>query len=1048
MSDIIYCNTPSIVATAWVCAALLSGGSVARGQAERGGVLFYAGYDASVDADYAVGDPRDQAPEGGATINADGLGFRGAALRAGDGEGHVEYSAIDNINPKQGTIEFWLNAQDWDKVDGYFHRFIDILGEGAMSFELYPDGVNHFLILAAGAEAPNHWEDSGPHRPGIANRAYGSSPLHGKWSWFALTWQEGKTLGCYIGHINAAGKGATHDNSWAAGPTLTAPENFVKMRIGDFGRPTGRNARTLIDEVYIYDRALTREEIDWAVANALTREPGMDIPADFMQANAKVVPDPANRTLVVEIDSGDRSGNFAGAARLKPAAGTGPAPIAVERGRFGKALIPYTDLPQGEYKVICDITTKDGKPVTTVTTKFVVPGPPVWLTEKVGVSDTPPAPWTPVEVEGDSAKLWGRTYDLGAHGLPSKIETQGASILAGPIRFRAIVDGAEVTWAAQTRAVSSRTAAEVVWQGTSRSALGELSWRTQAEYDGFLLHDLALAPAAGAVVELMELRIPIRKEFAELYCRGSRKRGFLPKGAGEILTADRYWWIGTDDIGLCGATEHNGALIEGADGAYSIVREANGDVTVIYRFAAKQTALVGRWKLRLILEATPTKPLPADWRTWRDASPFSGPAKDYNAWKGTVNLWIAYPWYTEKNQYYQPLPVMKDPEWYRSHVKNLQENGGGLWRDNTMVAAETTPATTKRLGVSKVTPYALFAFMPAGMPDCDFYWKEWHNPLGFSSMGGWDRRASVLPVPSFVDWIVWKHRELLREYGHDGLYIDFAGLCLAAIDLKNGLGYERDGVAHAATFPVVANREIWKRMYTMQRQENPNAIISGHVSENVCAPLLSFCDIWINGEGNWFGQLKDDYLGALPIDELRAEWRAQHFGGIPWWLPAWQRAAILEDKDVDLRRDDGSVGRVTVEKTHHMLGLGLLLDIHVWPICGTHHGAVKELNEVQDDFGMGDVTFSGYWNNAKLIGGQTEAIKASAYRKPEGGALVVVYNTSRAAKAAKLTIAWDQLKSDGPLEVIDAYTKEPVAVSGNSLTLDVPRLNYRLIWVR
>ena len=152
--------------------------------------------------------------------------------------------------------------------------------------------------------------------------------------------------------------------------------------------------------------------------------------------------------------------------------------------------------------------------------------------------------------------------------------------------------------------------------------------------------------------------------------------------------------------------------------------------------------------------------------------------------------------------------------------------------------------------------------------------------------------------------------------------------------MEHGLGYERGGVQHAAGYPIVANREIWKRMYTMLRQENPDSLIMGHTSENSCAPLLSFCDIWLCGEGNWFGQLRDDYLEALPLDELRAEFRAQHFGGIPWWLPAWQRAAVLEDKDVVQRSQDGRVGKVTVEKTHHMFGIALLLDIGFWPIQG------------------------------------------------------------------------------------------------------------------
>jgi len=1038
-----------LVVAALVCSGLQLHivASVARGEqgaGTRGGVLFYAGFDGSKDATYAAGDAKATPREGGGSLGADGLGLRGSALRTGDGRGYVEYSAINNINAKEGTIEFWLNSQDWENGDGFFHRFIDVVGEGAICFQMYPDGVNHFFVRSAAVKEPTHWEDHGPHIPGLGNRAFGSNPIRGKWSWFSMTWKQGRPVMCWTGGVKWI-----HTNSYAAGPPVPAPEKLLKILIGDFGGRAGRQARTLIDEVYIYDRALTHEEMVWATQNALTREPGMDIPADFMKATTQVVPDPENKQLLVKVDSGDRTGNFAGTARLEPATGTAPAPIAPTDNRFSQAVIRYTDLPQGTYSVITDITTKDGEAVSSVTSKLVVPGPPVWLKEKVGVSDTPPPPWTPVKVKGDHLSVWGREVRLGACGLPAKVQTQGISMLAGPIRFRAVSGGAEMDWKEQKREVVRQTDAEVIWEGTSSSALGELSWRTKAEYDGFLLHDLSLTPVKDAAVELMELRIPIRGEIAQFYSLGARKRGAVPKGAGTLLSADRYWWIGTDDVGFCGATEHGEALIEGANGAYSIEREPSGDVAVIYRFAAKQTALSETWKLRLVLQATPTKPVPADWRTWRDASPFAGSPEDYNAWKGSVNLWIAYPWYSEKTQVYHPYPVMKDANWYRGHVKNLQDNGGGLWRDNQTVAAGTTPGVTKRSGVSKVTPYALFAFMAPGMPECDFYWKQWYNPLGFSSLGNrWEKRASVFPVPSYIDFTVWKHRQLSREYGHDGLYIDFAGLCQAALDVKNGLGYERGGVAHPATFPVVANREIWKRMYTMQRQENPAAIIIGHVSENVCAPLLSFCDVWINGEGNWFGQLKDDYTEAIPLDELRAEWRAQHFGGVPWWLPAWQRAAILEDKDVAERREDGSVGKVTIEKTHHMLGLGLLLDIYVWPICGTNAQAPRQLYAVQDEFGMGDVTFSGYWNNTDVIGGQDEGIKASAYRKPKGGALVVVYNTARETRAAKLTVDWDQLKSDRPLEVFDAYSKAPVAVSGNALTLDVPRLNYRLIWVK
>jgi hypothetical protein len=1032
-----------LVTGALACAGLSGAASVARGEqaaGKRGGVLFYAGFDQSKDATYAAGDPKAKPLEGGGSLNADGLGVRGSAFRTGDGEGYIEFSAEGNIKARQGTIEFWLKAEDWEKNDDFFHRFIDVLGDGAISFHMYPDGVNHFVVRAPGVSEPTHWEDFGPHVPGLGNRAYGSPPVNGKWVWLALTWEEGKTLGCWTGRANFI-----HNNSYAGGPRTPAPGKLLKMLIGDFGGEPGRKVHTLIDEIYIYDRALSKEELAWATENALTRKRGMDIPADFMQPKVKVVPDPANSTLVVHVDSGDRSGNFAGTACLEPDADTSPAPIAPTDGRLGRAVIPYVDLPQGAYNIISELTTKDGKPIASITTPFVVPGPPVWLEEKVGVSDTPPPPWTPVEVEGNSVKVWGREYQLGAFGLPAKVQTHGASILAGPISFRTVCGGTDVNWEEQKRDMVIRTEAEVAWEGTSRSALGELHWRTQAEYDGFLLHDLSLTPAGGegAAVELMELRIPIRGEFAQLYSLGARKRGLLPKGEGSILSADRYWWIGTDDFGFCGATEHDGALIEGADGAYSIVREANGDVAVIYRFAAKQTALTEPWTLRLVLQATPTKPLPADWRTWRDGT--SHPAE---AMSHPVQLSVTYPWPHAAAHRHFAFPVVKDPNWYRSHVKNLHAGAKGMWRDSDMLQKEATPDAKRKLAVTKVIPYSMFAFMAPGMPECEFYWKQWYNPLGMSSLGGgFYQYVAVRPVPSYIDFMTWKHRELIREYGHDGLYVDFAGSCQAVLDLEHGMGYERGGIEHPASFPIVANREMWKRMYTMLQQESPSPIIIGHVSENTYTPVLSFCDIWLDGEMNWFGLLKDNYLEVLPLDELRAEFRAQHFGGIPWWLVQFHRAA-LEDKDVIARTDNGSVGTVTVEKTHHMFGIGLLLDIGFWPGHGMNMEGIRQVCAVQDEFGIGDAQFLGYWNNAKFIGGQTEAVKASAYRKPQGGALMVIYNTSREVKTAKLDIAWDKLKSGAALEVFDAYTKEPVAVSGSSLTLDVPPLNYRLLWVR
>ena len=95
----------------WVCSRVaVSVASAAHGgyRYERGGVLFYAGFNGTRDAQ-AIGDGKARLIEGGGTITAAGFdSVRGSALRSGDGLGRLEFSAASNILPDEGTIEIWI----------------------------------------------------------------------------------------------------------------------------------------------------------------------------------------------------------------------------------------------------------------------------------------------------------------------------------------------------------------------------------------------------------------------------------------------------------------------------------------------------------------------------------------------------------------------------------------------------------------------------------------------------------------------------------------------------------------------------------------------------------------------------------------------------------------------------------------------------------------------------------------------------------------------------------------------------------------------------
>jgi len=88
----------------------------------RKGVLFYAGFDGTRDAE-AVGNGKATLVGGGGKLTADGFdSIRGSAIQTGDGAGFLEFSAADNVFPDEGTIELWIKPENWFPNDNQQDR--------------------------------------------------------------------------------------------------------------------------------------------------------------------------------------------------------------------------------------------------------------------------------------------------------------------------------------------------------------------------------------------------------------------------------------------------------------------------------------------------------------------------------------------------------------------------------------------------------------------------------------------------------------------------------------------------------------------------------------------------------------------------------------------------------------------------------------------------------------------------------------------------------------------------------------------------------------
>ncbi len=170
--------------------------TAAEYQYKRGGVLFYAGFNGTRDAQ-AVGDGKARLLKGGGAITADAYdSVRGSALRSGDGIGYLEFSAKGNILPDEGTIEIWIKPGNWSDDDNQHHYFVKGIGAGGLYFQKGANTVSYFGIWNADAKDPGHYNGRDPN---MAVRAYSSEQRKDKWQQFFLIWKKGKPLRYYQG---------------------------------------------------------------------------------------------------------------------------------------------------------------------------------------------------------------------------------------------------------------------------------------------------------------------------------------------------------------------------------------------------------------------------------------------------------------------------------------------------------------------------------------------------------------------------------------------------------------------------------------------------------------------------------------------------------------------------------------------------------------------------------------------------------------------------------------------------------------------------------
>ncbi len=1007
-------------------------------------VLFYAPFDGDVTPALAQGDRTPQMSGEPQFIP----GKRGQAVVCQDQKFRLSYPAAGHLNPACGSLSLWAAPVDWRHGDGKHHNFLTIRGEPTYLLYSFLSAPTYFLQLV----------------PGGANIAIGADvPWQpGEWHHLAVTWQEKEF--CF--YVDGKLSGMNTE-------TMALPRRLGEMF--DVGSHNfGCQDATAFDELILFRRALSPPEIaalyDWIISGQAAQAPGQPVPAltqaPVVQARLRHFPSagdveitlrptgaglPENQPLPVAIVLQDEAGRELARQQRQAPLGK-PTYVHFAVGTYAP----------GKYRII--VQPAEGPAETLLLERRPTPE---WLGNTLGLEDSAPAPWTPPEIIAEGRKIrirvWGREYVFG-EGLCEQIVTQGQALLSAPLSFSLTLpaDNARVDIDAFDIAARSPEAVKLSCRGT----LGplRLEGALVCEFDGFMWLELnLLPPPAGLALKGLSLDIPFTKEGATLFYSGVYYPS-LDNGTGAVRPEGfqgswRPWlWLGNERGGLQWlAEEHRDWRISQPQEAVQI---RPGDKNVLLRLQIIDAPVRLQQPLHIAfgLQATPVKPPRPDRRRWRviGQQPGVGLEKAYMlpADRRVRGLTLWNEGWTETWMIPKPRPTAKD------YIARQEQAG---IRPCMYLATHTLDPREEYFR---------------------YYWEEWRRAPGTPYNPAWGQstdyyvEAPICQASSYQDYFVWLLARALESTNLKAVYFDnsvpgecanpFHGCGVPAGPEMLPAGADKAAVIppsqRPASYwrgrtPILAARQLYKRVYRLMRAHDPESFIAIHMSGFPVMALQSFCDIMIDGENftTYMQVLKqekgwDNYYHTLPLDVMRAQYR-NHWGPDTAFLPEFARA---------LGKDWNQETPHTIASVEHLIGLFFLHDSGIWP-CWSTLEPYGRFFAAQDRFGWDEhVRFVPYWEAAELATIETAAELAAArpadeaqrpgnpplvmslYIRPER-IMFVPFNNTDADLA--VTIRWEKEKLGlgAVAELQDYFRGTKIAANGAQASFTLPKRNFAML---
>lgn len=566
-----------------------------------------------------------------------------------------------------------------------------------------------------------------------------------------------------------------------------------------------------------------------------------------------------------------------------------------------------------------------------------------------------PPPFVGLQVREQHVDCLGRAYDMAA-AVPMPI-VAGTPVLRDAA-WR--LNGVPLTpppprWTLNTPAVCR---AERSWQTQTL----DLSLIQTVEYDGFVTHDLTIAPRQdAATVQDLSLRLTYRPETATLY----HIPVFRPVWAG-------YW---PDDmeiekavVGVWGGNEEAGFATyvasfrhwHGSGPRIRLRRRADGSGTIEYRIVSERMQLDGPVTYRLGFIATPVKP-----RDERHLQLFSlsGGADRPEPLVDRITIWAAL----------------------SDHYATFRTNDPTKDADKRKLVA-----AVKGYGNAALA-YTTYDHVEEGVVDVPPAWpmlSRAGQSVSRSIGGSMADRNRVFLCPGSKDWVTWKTQDLraaVERYEVDGFYVDTSYIITPCANAEHGHGWLDDAGERQADFPVWSMREIWRQAYELVCRARGRAEIYAHHKGGCTAALAAFTSAFCDGE-----QFTSVPITHMTLDGFRAQVTGRPFGPRGTFISEYYRSAVYKSRE---------------KAGHHNPLEGLMFSLvhDILPVGYPGLHPAREIAMLRDDLELAESEWRPYYspgNPWRL--GEANAVAVSSYRNRLGDIVLVLANPGYEAARGRL----------------------------------------------